>query len=896
MVSTPDTSGNDGVQENSEQAQKLLEVLNGLSESVSFCAHGEVDSVLPGLSIDEIGDIGVPVSAADCKRIVKLAAQAPFGRGEETVVDTSVRKVWQLEPNQFQFENSQWDKAIGQILKRVQSEFGLKRKIKADLYKLLVYEKGGFFLPHRDTEKAEGMFATLVVCLPAKHSGGQLIVSHSDQSVEVDFGQHSKFATQYAAFYADCEHEVKKVESGYRVCVVYNLSISRTKSQPAAPELSTAIVAASSLLAEILGQDDQRDMMVLPLEHQYTEAGLTEDADEDDEPDDDWHDRFESAAFKKRASPAAKKLAAMMKETRASLAELEEEIDSEQIELELEEQSKLQLKGADRSRAEVLLHAAQKAGCHGYIALLTRWQTGYPDYRTMNHHSFGYGSRSRRNARDINEGNDDAEFEEVFDESMKLTHWHDLHGNRQVFNEMHINESVIISDTPASKWPFRQELHEATGNEGVSMERWYHQAVVVLWPSAKHFSVLASQGPENAIPELARVIESASDPADCSECQDFAREIIANWNSTRRSGFGYVERGLAAQFAGLLCKINDQELAQEFFKTVLPSDYFEIDGEALVKLAAIAGWKQVKDPLRELFESQTPKKRFSELNGLVQLMDTLCRNEASPLDTKRKTVCKSLTKAVLKTLGSWDKEKLCDWDTERNERRSVVFHLVCAFSAIGDGEALKQFMVSITGNEKRYDLNETLIPAVNRLQKVGQLASLDSGKTANRQPAKVNRKQNKTNRNEDNGTSTNRELLSFPQAPASIKLFGSTTRQLRTHCITELKQRTETQPQPPADWKRSAKLGCSCEDCKELARFLRSKTESVLRMPRRKQLRQHLHQRIDANKIDCTHTTERKGSPHVLVCTKTQASFERELRQYKLNLKSLAELEEANRR
>ena len=33
----------------------------------------------------------------------------------------------------------------------------------ADLYKLLVYDPGSFFVNHRDTEKAAGMFATLII-------------------------------------------------------------------------------------------------------------------------------------------------------------------------------------------------------------------------------------------------------------------------------------------------------------------------------------------------------------------------------------------------------------------------------------------------------------------------------------------------------------------------------------------------------------------------------------------------------------------------------------------------------------------------------------------------------------------------------------------------------------
>ena len=43
-------------------------------------------------------------------------------------------------------------------------------------YKLVLYEEGGFVLPHRDTEQVHGMFATLVIQLPAEHTGRELVV------------------------------------------------------------------------------------------------------------------------------------------------------------------------------------------------------------------------------------------------------------------------------------------------------------------------------------------------------------------------------------------------------------------------------------------------------------------------------------------------------------------------------------------------------------------------------------------------------------------------------------------------------------------------------------------------------------------------------------------------
>src|SRR5262245_20032435 len=100
----------------------------------------------------------------------------PYGRGEETVVDTTVRKVWQVLPDKVQLGGASWAQTFETMLTRVAHGLGCRRSaISAELYKLLIYDAGGFFVSHRDTEKTRGMFGTLVVVLPSSHSGGELV-------------------------------------------------------------------------------------------------------------------------------------------------------------------------------------------------------------------------------------------------------------------------------------------------------------------------------------------------------------------------------------------------------------------------------------------------------------------------------------------------------------------------------------------------------------------------------------------------------------------------------------------------------------------------------------------------------------------------------------------------
>jgi len=118
------------------------------------------------------------------------------------------------------------------------------------------------------------MFGTLVVCLPSRHEGGALILEHDGQTKRIDFsGKDSEYQARYVAFYADCRHEVTPVKSGYRVCLVYNLS-SASKKQPAAPDHAAAVAEATQLLKKLFSAPEPLNKLAIPFTHQYTEAGF----------------------------------------------------------------------------------------------------------------------------------------------------------------------------------------------------------------------------------------------------------------------------------------------------------------------------------------------------------------------------------------------------------------------------------------------------------------------------------------------------------------------------------------------------------------------------------------------------------------------------------------------
>ena len=75
---------------------------------------------------------------------------------------------------------------------------------------------------------------------------------------------------------------------------------------------------------------------------------------------------------------------------------------------------------------------------------------------------------------------------------------------------------------------------------------------------------------------------------------------------------------------------------------------------------------------------------------------------------------------------------------------------------------------------------------------------------------------------------------------------------------------------------------------RELKRFLADPGESVHRFSIREDRRSHLEHAIRDNQCDLDFKTERKGSPHTLVCTKNKASYQEKLKKYHQDQERLA--------
>lgn len=262
--------------------KEITSILSATLRSRNF-AYGRsiANPPNPGIFINGHGNIGLPLSKHDADVIISNSKRSPFGKGEETLVDTSVRRSWELDPSQFSLRNPEWTPMMKSILSSVCNGLQLSsgsEDVTAELYKLLLYEEGAFFKPHQDSEKTPGMFGTLLVCLPSEHQGGDLILSHNGGKHEFKTSPHSYFGMSFAAWYADVFHEVKPVTSGYRLVLTYNLL--RQDGTPVREPLPSMASHKDRLLpylsqySSCATKKRYPKYLVHKLEHQYTGKSL----------------------------------------------------------------------------------------------------------------------------------------------------------------------------------------------------------------------------------------------------------------------------------------------------------------------------------------------------------------------------------------------------------------------------------------------------------------------------------------------------------------------------------------------------------------------------------------------------------------------------------------------
>ena len=535
--------------------EKIAELLSEVGARGAFTARrtAAIDDL--HLEVKGVGRFRFPISRAQAQRLSRLARPARYGRGQQTLLDRRVRDTGEIPRSRVKIDRRRWNRTLLPVLDALRGDLGLPEscRLAAELHSMLVYAPGQFFLPHRDSEKADEMVATLVVTLPAPFQGGALVVEHQGEKVSY---RASKERLSFVAFYADCHHEVRPVTEGYRIVLTYNLMLAGAgEAAAAAAEVSPATVAA---LARRLREHfetplppqsswpkdapprDPPGRLVYLLDHQYTERGLG------------WH----------------------------------------------------RLKGKDAARVEALRAAAERAGCETVLALAEVQETWGCMEPGWDEH--GYGGRHRHWERDEDDewltdyeppaldDPDAYELADLQDRSITLDRWIDPSGKRAEPVVTHVGGEEVCSTKPSSDLePYASEYEGYMGNWGNTMDRWYRRGAIVVWPRERAFAVRAEASPAWALETLKRRLQAG----EVAEARAMAASLGSFWENVvtreeRRDLFARALRvaaGLdrAALAASLLQPFQVEELtpaAAPAFAALVESY-----GEAWTR-TLLAGW------------------------------------------------------------------------------------------------------------------------------------------------------------------------------------------------------------------------------------------------------------------------------------------------------------------
>jgi predicted 2-oxoglutarate/Fe(II)-dependent dioxygenase YbiX len=747
----------------------LLKCLHSVERPGDFCVGSVREIVMPTIEVDGVGKIAFPLLRVQVEQLVAIAESAPYGRGEETLVDRDVRRTWQIDPAKVRIGGRNWQAILAGLVADTALGLGVNGSVAADFYKLLVYDAGSFFVDHRDTEKVAGMFATMVLLLPSAHSGGDLIVRHLGREAVLDLHPEEPSEIGLAAFYADCVHEVRPITAGCRVALVYNLRFLDKKQPPKPPDYRTELKAIGEMLRLwTKAVDEHPDKLVLPLEHAYTPAELS----------------FET------------------------------------------------LKGRDAAVASVLAAAAAEADCDLHLALVSIEESGSAE------HTGNYGRRWRRGGEEEDEDEDEFAVSEVMNRALILSQWRRPDGGEPGFGDFPFTEDELCPPGAFEDLrPDEQHFREATGNEGASFERTYRRAGLVLWPRVRRLAVLNQAGLGATLPHLEDVTIrwEASGAGQESplwrEADELSGYMLRSWPySSWRT-----DDTEAGRMLDLQVRLGNAPRIDAFLAELSAEGHYAAsDNEAIVRAAALLPPARATELLARIIRRNTPSR-------LGPCGDLLRRCVAAPAGPVGEPA--SIGAALLDVLQG-DPAKPVErnlWGRPAPVKPDFVIDLLTASSRI-DAALAARAIEHLLAWPKTYGPDGLLVPAALRLAK--QVESMDW--------------------------------------PAVVRL--------REASLDHLRRRIALPLEAPQDWTRANPLNCACADCRELGEFLVDPDRQQWRLKAVQHRRTHVENSVRHAVCDLDLRTEKRGSPHILVAIKNQASYERRAKQRRQDLKHVSAL------
>ena len=797
-----------------ESLGQVAQILESVKRPGSFCGAGQLEAPIPRVEVKGVGVVPFPVPVHSCRQLVEAASRAPYGKGKETLVDVSVRNTWQINADAIKISGAAWSASFRKMLSHVCTELGLPEgSISAELYKLLVYERGGFFTPHRDTEKSKGMIATLVIALPVEGAGGELVVRHGGEERTFDMQTKEPSEFHYAAFYADCVHEIRPVTEGHRIALVYNLIAGAgSGASPSAPEYS----GQTGEMAELLTHLRSTGWGVRPNELD----DIRGDSDDDEERERRVRRVLDSAA-----------------DCHKIVWPLEHSYSEVGI-------SFANLKGIDRTHARILCDAARESGFAAHAAIIHVEVSGNPDGSWYYDHE-----------------PDSDEFvgmEEEFDRGISLNDWAAQDGSTPEFGEVPLKDRELVpSEVLEDLVPDDHWVTEDTGNAGATVEHAYRIAALVLWRRGDEAAVLLAGGVDRVVDHFER--ERTRPSADRVEVVALARKIAAIWPSPSpygSDGWSKSCRKAYDQFAAL----GDRQSTAEFLSDAVMKNYTGGENEILIDGAKSLGshdiWRHLPD-----FVSANLAERASQVSELAGELHRVLGSETAASEP-------GLFRAVAQSLASGLHSAVCGTPAKSLSGAAIVgaFEILWTEGQSDEAERIAGALAKLPEAADPFrTLPEALSSFVDQVRR-GFEDSAAFGILWKKSADSL----------------LNRSGVPFVhptdwRIPLSLEAL---TRDRKA----DLSYR----------FSRHHMYDYDREDIKplksELVDFCNDPRLTEHRFAARQSLRSSLQGLISKAGLDLDCRTERKGSPHKLVCTKNRNSHRRRLQEYREDIECMRTL------
>ncbi|KAK0716376.1 hypothetical protein B0H67DRAFT_684362 [Lasiosphaeris hirsuta] len=883
----------------------LRDALESVKAAGTFAAFTSIDPTnIAPILVRNVGLVEFPLQDSMADRLIEAARQAPYGRGGETFVDTSVRNTLELDAAQLDLGHDVWRKRIDSACKWVARQLGIVAPVTAELYKMLIYDKGAMFKAHTDTEKIPGMFGTLVICLPSEHRGGDLVLKH--RGVTKVF-KTSETQPCMFCWYSDVSHEVLPVTTGRRWVLTYNLAISNPLHRPSAalnaPRHSEVQKALGAWL-QSQSRDDasgvgQPSHLYYLLDHAYTEANI----------------------------------------------------------------SLQKLKGVDLSRMQCLKDVCDGQGVSLLFGVLEKEEIGdcedtygserdyYDDTaeeedededQDQDQDQDDNPNRKGRNRRDDG-GEGWHSFIEVIETNVFIKKLVNAEGRAlqtDVAIDMADLEQRLIQDYEN---PFETAESEETdytgftGNEGVSATHWYRMTIAVIVPNeAVDFFLTKGITQKAAQDLLPQYLMRCSDPALAGSAMKMVHHLAQlAWSSEEFTTDSYPNYGRERMIV--------EEIAMQFFEVVLVRREYELFRKAvgwlktqlgtrlftLVKSAAAEesfDFDQVKNSLLQNLSIRSVTQRIELLAALVPFNDNTgdpqtrdwAANEAVPsaLEACGEATVTAFDGTAIVTMVrayrdvEFFKTRLVPMIEKRAASTPFVLAAILQFirfaemgifeqpaglelckpllkSAINAMDIAtlrtKEGATAAFTNLKAQKLDYRHVQAFSRdhMRQISQsfepsalaecfsrCIQFDWDSLSTSLSVKIVAKVNDIPPTEFRHLWIPfiHELISTLNAN-NVSLSSSRYQEMACAILEAyLDRHVGKEPSGEVNYRQSP-VGCHCADCSRLNLFLQS-NERIWRFPVGKSRRQHVHRMLDSAGSRCTHITEHLGSPHTLVVDK----------------------------